>query len=79
LAASQGKLNERVEQDDETQEVISWYNRDLGFHVKSGRGNWLALFFCTMMVFSSAIDILTSFLLFRGKIHIQEYKSEQSK
>ncbi|QCD81038.1 kinetochore protein Spc25 [Vigna unguiculata] len=38
LAASEGKLNESVEQEDETQEVISWYNRVLGFHVKGGRG-----------------------------------------
>lgn len=38
LAASEGKLNESIEQKDETQEVISWYNRVLGFHVKGGRG-----------------------------------------
>ncbi|CAJ1943803.1 unnamed protein product [Sphenostylis stenocarpa] len=38
LAASERKLNESVEQKDETQEVISWYNRVLGFHVKGGRG-----------------------------------------
>ncbi|KAK7347049.1 hypothetical protein VNO80_21575 [Phaseolus coccineus] len=38
LAASKENLNESVEQKDETQEVISWYNRVLGFHVKGGRG-----------------------------------------
>jgi len=54
LAASKWKLNESVEQKDETQEVISWYNRVLGFHVKGGRGNWLTLIFCTRIVFSSA-------------------------
>ncbi|XP_028231539.1 kinetochore protein SPC25 homolog isoform X2 [Glycine soja] len=37
LAASEGKLNESIEQNDETQ-AISWYNRVLGFHVKGGRG-----------------------------------------
>ncbi|KAG4378704.1 hypothetical protein GLYMA_17G086900v4 [Glycine max] len=38
LAASKGKLNESIERKDETQ-VISWYNRVLGFQVKGGRGN----------------------------------------
>ncbi|XP_057421534.1 kinetochore protein SPC25 homolog isoform X2 [Lotus japonicus] len=38
LAASEGKLNECIEQKDETQEAMSWYNRVLGFHVKGGRG-----------------------------------------
>uniref|UniRef100_A0A0R0FIT7 Kinetochore protein SPC25 n=1 Tax=Glycine max TaxID=3847 RepID=A0A0R0FIT7_SOYBN len=37
LAASKGKLNESIERKDETQ-VISWYNRVLGFQVKGGRG-----------------------------------------
>ncbi|WVZ09462.1 hypothetical protein V8G54_013992 [Vigna mungo] len=35
---SLGELNESVEQKDETQEVVSWYNTVLGFHVKGGRG-----------------------------------------
>ncbi|KAJ1376649.1 Chromosome segregation protein Spc25 [Sesbania bispinosa] len=38
LAASEEKLNESIENTDETQEAISWYNRVLGFHVKGGRG-----------------------------------------
>ncbi|XP_017413100.1 kinetochore protein SPC25 homolog isoform X4 [Vigna angularis] len=38
LTVSEGELNESVEQKDETQEVISWYNTVLGFHVKGGRG-----------------------------------------
>ncbi|TKY55237.1 Kinetochore protein spc25 [Spatholobus suberectus] len=38
LTASEGKLNESIEQKDETQEAISWYNRVLGLHVKGGRG-----------------------------------------
>ncbi|KAL1289825.1 hypothetical protein HN51_058199 [Arachis hypogaea] len=37
LAASEGRSNERIEQD-ETQEAISWYNRVLGFHVEGGHG-----------------------------------------
>ncbi|KAL2321796.1 hypothetical protein Fmac_026175 [Flemingia macrophylla] len=38
LSESEGKLNESVEQKDETQEASSWYNRVLGFHVKGGCG-----------------------------------------
>ncbi|MED6105967.1 hypothetical protein PIB30_000758 [Stylosanthes scabra] len=37
LAASEGRSNESIEQD-ETQEAISWYNRVLGFHVEGGHG-----------------------------------------
>ncbi|KOM40451.1 hypothetical protein LR48_Vigan04g064900 [Vigna angularis] len=38
LAASEQKSNESNELKDEAQEVISWYNRILGFHVEGGHG-----------------------------------------
>ncbi|KAJ7956203.1 kinetochore protein spc25 [Quillaja saponaria] len=38
LAASEGKSNQDMEHNDETQEAISWYHRVLGFHIEGGHG-----------------------------------------